>query len=184
MRLVLRGATWILRAALVSAVIALALSALATRVAPLVGREIFVIRGASMAPAVPLGAAIVVRPIPAADIVPGDLVTFRGTNGVVVTHRVIDAIVDQGERLFRTKGDANATFDAFLVPEGAVVGTVEVQVPILGYILGMLSQPSGLLSFSSGLIAAYLVLVSLEETVTARNQRPVRARLVHRGTAA
>jgi signal peptidase len=184
MGFVLRGATWILRALLIVVVVGLVVSALATRLAPVAGREIFVIRGASMAPAIPLGAAIVVRPTPPGDIGPGALVTFRGTNGVVVTHRVVEAVVDQGERLFRTKGDANATIDGFLVPEGAVVGTVELQAPLLGYVLAMLAQPSGLLSLSSGVIAAALLLLSLEDAAAARRRPPNAARLVRHGTTA
>lgn len=182
-RVVLRGTTWILRITLVGSVALLALSAAATRLAPMVGREVFVIRGASMAPAIPLGSAIVVSRTPPGDIVTGDIVTFRGMNGVVVSHRVIEVLVNEGEYLFRTKGDANATADGFLVPEGALVGVVESTVPIVGFVMAMMSQPSGLFSLATGLVACYVAL-SIVEAPAARRGRPDDARWVRRGTPA
>lgn len=180
---VLRGATWVLRLALVGAVAFLALTAAATRLAPVVGREVFVIRGASMVPAIPLGSAIVATRTSPGEIVAGDIVTFRGTNGVVVTHRVIEVIVHEGEHLYRTQGDANPTADAFLVPEGAVIGVVETTLPLAGYVMAMMAQPSGILSLATALVACYLAL-SIAEAPAARGQRAGDARWIQRGTPA
>lgn len=181
--ILLRGATWILRVALVGAVAFLALSAAGTRLAPMIGREVFVIRGASMAPTIPLGAAIVTVDTPADRIVTGDIVTFRGTSGVVVTHRVIEVIVQEKEHLFRTQGDANPTADPFLVPEGAVVGVVNLSLPLAGFVMAMMAQPSGMLSLATGLVACYFAL-SIVEVPTTRRERTGEARWVRRGTPA
>ena len=180
---VLRGATWILRVVLVGAVALFVLATAATRLAPTIGREVFVVRGASMAPAIPLGAAIVTVRTPAERIVVGDVVTFRGTNGVVVTHRVLEVIVHEDEHLFRTQGDANPTPDAFLVPEGAVVGVVDVSLPLAGFLMAMMAQPSGMLSLATGLVACYFAL-SIVEAPAARRERSGDARWVRHGTAA
>ena len=165
-----RGATWVLRIALVATVVLLALSAAVTRLAPMVGREVFVVRGASMAPTIPLGAAIIATRTPGAAVVVGDIVTFRGTNGVVVTHRVVEALVHEGEHLFRTKGDANPTADAFLVPEGALIGVVATSLPMAGFVMAMMAQPSGLLSLATGVIACYLALSIVEDPATRRSR--------------
>lgn len=180
---VLRGAIWILRVLLVVSVLLLGLCAAATRLAPMLGREVFVIRGASMAPTIPLGAAIIVARTPAGPIVAGDIVTFRGTNGVVVTHRVVEAIVNDGEHLFRTKGDANASLDSFLVPEGALVGVVEGSLPLAGYLMAMMAQPSGILSLATGLVAWSFAL-SIVEAQPARRVRAGDARWTRRATSA
>lgn len=180
---VLRGASWTLRVVLVAAVATLAVSAAATRLAPLLGREVFVIRGASMSPAIALGSSVITARTPADRIVVGDVVTFRGTNGVVVTHRVVEAIVDEAGRLFRTKGDANVTVDPFLVPEGALIGVVEATLPMAGYVMAMMAQPSGLVSLAAGLIACYLALSIIEEPAT-RRVRAGTSRWVRRGTPA
>lgn len=181
--IVLTGTSWILRVVLVAAVGFPVVSAAATRLAPLVGREVFVIRGSSMTPTIALGSAIVATRMPAERIVVGDIVTFRGTNGVVVTHRVVDVLVDEGEHLYRTKGDANETIDPFLVPEGALVGVVELTLPMAGFVMAMMAQPSGFLSLATGLIAFYFALSILEEPTT-RRARAGASRWVGRETAA
>ncbi len=180
---VLTGASLILRVVLVATVATLALSAAATRLAPLLGREVFVIRGGSMSPAIALGSAIIAARAPADRVVVGDIVTVRGTNGVVVTHRVVDVVVHEGDHFFRTKGDANATVDPFLVPEGAIVGVVETTLPMAGFVMAMLTQPSGFLSLAAGLIACYVALSIIEEPAT-RRARAGTSRLVGRGTPA
>lgn len=178
-----RGATWILRAVLVAGVLLLTVSAAATRLAPMVGREVFVIRGASMAPTIPLGAVISAVRTPAGQIKAGNIVTFRGTNGVVVTHRVTEVIVHEGEHLFRTQGDANASPDAFLVPEGAVVGVVEASLPLAGYLMAMMAQPSGILSLATGLVACYVAL-SIVDALSPRRVRVDDAHWIRDGTPA
>lgn len=180
---VLTGVSWILRVVLVAAVATLALSAAATRLAPLLGREVFVIRGASMSPTIPLGSAIIAARTPADRIVVGDVVTFRATNGVVVTHRVVEAVVDEGEHLFRTKGDANVTVDPFFVPEGALVGVVEATLPMAGFVMAMMAQPSGFISLAAGLIACYFALSIIEEPAT-RRARAGTSRWIRHGTPA
>ncbi|MBA2719382.1 MAG: signal peptidase I [Chloroflexi bacterium] len=180
---VLIGTSFILRVLLVAAVATVTMSAAATRLAPLLGREVYVIRGASMSPAIALGSAIIATRMPPERIVPGDVVTFRGTNGVVVTHRVVETIVEEGERFFRTKGDANATEDPFLVPEGALIGVMEATLPMVGFVMAMMAQPSGLFSFAAGLFACYFALSILEEPAT-RRARAGTSRWVRRGTPA
>lgn len=180
---VLRGATWILRVVLIAAVALLALSTVATRLAPVLGGEVFVIRGASMTPTIQLGSVIVATRTAAAEIEPGDVVTFRGSNGVVVTHRVIETVVNDGEHLFRTQGDANASPDAFLVPEGALVGVVRASLPLAGYLMAMMAQPSGLISLMAGLAACYVALSIVEEPAVRRDRVATALRIGHEPAA-
>lgn len=180
---VLRGASRTLGVVFVAALATVALSAAATRLAPLLGREVFVIRGASMSPAIPIGSSVITARTPADRIVVGYVVTFRATNGVVVTHRVVEAVVHEGARLFRTKGDANASVDPYLVPEGALIGVVEATLPMTGYVIAMLAQPSGFVSLAAGLIAWYLALSIIEQPAT-RRARADTSRWVRRGTPA
>ena len=82
-----------------------------------------------------------------------------------------------------TKGDANETIDPFLVPEGALVGVVELTLPMAGFVMAMMAQPSGFLSLATGLIAFYFALSILEEPTT-RRARAGASRWVGRETAA
>ena len=174
-RVATRGATWVLRGLFLVTLLALAITAATTRIGPLFGHEVLVIRGTSMSPAIALGSAIVASKTTPQDIVAGDILTFRGTNGVIVTHRVVETVVHEGEYLYRTKGDANASEDPFLVPQGAFIGVVRMQIPYAGYLMAMMAQPSGLFSMASALIACYLAISMLDE------QRPRGGRSPKRG---
>jgi signal peptidase I len=127
---------------------------------------VFVIRGASMTPAIPLGALALVDTrarTPAA----GDVVTVRSPNGVHVTHRVVRVVADPSGSLMELRGDANGRSDAALVPVSATVGTVRGHVPVAGFLVALLSAPTGLIAILAAagcLLLAKWVLEESEET--------------------
>jgi signal peptidase len=130
---------------------------LVTNLAPLAGRELFVIIGGSMEPTIPIGSLIVVTPTDPSAIVPGDIITVRADNGVVVTHRV-SRIVDQPDgRAFEIRGDANQGPDGGLVPSRAIVGVVAQAVPYAGYARTFLSTTSGMIAAIAVLGVLYLI---------------------------
>lgn len=143
----------------------------ATMLAPMLDRELFAIRGSSMTPTIPKGALSIVSERPASEVRVGDVVTWRGDNGVYVTHRVTELLEADGQRYVRTKGDANATADPEPVPERAIVGVVEAWVPLVGYALLVLATPSGLVAWLS-FAMALLVLDSLLGAATPHAPRP------------
>lgn len=61
----------------------------------------------------------------------GQVIAFK-YNGVIVVHRIIDIIEDQGEYYFYTKGDANSKQDNFAVRENMVIGIVNHRIPYIG----------------------------------------------------
>src|SRR5437899_958522 len=75
--------------------------------APRANVQLFIVGGGSMEPAIPVGSLVIVSPIDAMTVVPGEVVTIRATNGVVVTHRVIRILDLADGRFFQTQGDAN-----------------------------------------------------------------------------
>jgi signal peptidase I len=128
--------------------------------APLTGRQLFVIRGDSMEPSIPRGAAVVIVRTPAEDIRAGQAVSLQLENGVVVTHRVQRVVEFAGEPYLEVKGDANPAADPALAPARSAVGVVEVAIPVVGYLLAIASTPIGLLgllllagsAFTAGLL--------------------------------
>jgi signal peptidase len=105
-----------------------------------------ILRSGSMSPAMPAGAAIVVEPAGAADVRPGDVITYRSASnrGLLVTHRVEELTQDDGGRLaFRTKGDANEEADAGLVTRDRLIGRVVFSVPHVGTVAKELHTPAG-----------------------------------------
>jgi signal peptidase len=166
---ILASATVALRRIVDIGLVALILVVLAGLVlakgAPLVGRQSIIIGGGSMAPALGLGSAIVVKPIAAAELAVGDIVSLQvGPDRTTYTHRIV-AVVDRPDgRWIRTKGDANAEPDPSLVPASAVIGRVELAVPLLGYLLALLSLPVGVM-FVVGLAATLLAVAWLLESL-------------------
>ena len=147
---------------------------LMTRLAPLTGHELVIIRSGSMAPTIPTGSLVSIRSAPPEDIGPGDIVTLRMRTGQLLTHRVERAAVLPDGRYLATKGDANPEPDPVLVPVGSVVGVVDNVVPYAGYVLAYLSLPTGMVSVASFLAALLLTAGLFEEP---RHATPARRAL-------
>lgn len=136
----------------------------------------FIVRGRSMAPAIPLGALIRVTAVPAQQVRPGDIVTIRADNGVVVTHRVVRAVDAGADQYFALKGDANDTLDAALVPARSLIGRVDHYLPYAGFAAMMLTLPSGQLATLALMGSALLAICLLRELESAaRKERSVNA---------
>lgn len=123
----------------------------------------FIIRGASMGTAVPIGSLVSESEVAVSAIRPGDVVTIRTDNGLVVTHRVIRVVDLADGRFLELKGDANAVPDPALVPARALVGRVSMVLPRAGYLAAMLATPTGLFSLLAFLAAGLLGVWLLEE---------------------
>ena len=141
---------------LAATVVLVALVAL-PNVLPAVGRELYVVRGASMQPALPLGSAVIVRLGQADQLAVGDVITFRGGNGTIVTHRII-GVSAGADRAFQTKGDASLGVDPTAVPASALIGRVEYVLPGVGAVLASLATTSGGLA-ALGLLGGLLLSV-------------------------
>lgn len=173
-RRVLRMAHLALEAALALVVVLAVASVVLTRAVPFVGRQTLVVDGGSMRPSIPLGAAVLVSPVPPTALEAGDVVSFRsGPTQAVVTHRVTRVVHQASTTYVETKGDANAEVDPVLTPATAVIGRVDWSFPLLGFLLAYLSMPSGMLfalSLGSTLIVALLVIDELELEVRAEER--------------
>jgi signal peptidase I len=154
--------TWARRAAdvaLVTLVLVAMFGVVLGRLVPLTGRSTFVVAGGSMEPAIPLGAAVVVEPVRPADLAVGDIVSLKsGPKQSVFTHRVIRVAELDGQVAIETRGDANLTADPSLTPASAVIGRVTVTIPFAGFLVALLSIPSGVLFVIA--IGAVLLLIS------------------------
>lgn len=140
--------------------------------APRFGYGIMTIRGASMAPAIPLGSLVAIDHPDTNALAVGDVISVQSASGMVYTHRVAAIDTTGAERQFRIRGDANATPDAAMVPAAAVVGRVAFHVPVLGFVAVLLTLGTGIVSILSGLaslLLAYWVLEDLEAEATGRS---------------
>lgn len=107
----------------------------------------YVIVSGSMEPIIKVNDAIIIKRADSTDIAVGDVITYKSLDpsfyGIMITHRVIDIVSENGETKYITKGDANATRDRDLVSKDQVYGEVVMRIPKLGYIQYFLATAYG-----------------------------------------
>lgn len=116
--------------------VGVALLGVAVVVPRLGGATPYVVLTGSMRPTMPPGTLVVVKPVPAAALQVGTVITYQLHSGVpdVVTHRITAVRVDgRGHRSFVTRGDANPSPDPAAVYPVQVKGERWYDVPYLGY---------------------------------------------------
>ncbi|QEO14088.1 signal peptidase I [Agromyces intestinalis] len=128
-----------------------ALLAFVTLVAALVivvpavtGSAAYTILTSSMAPSLPPGTLVIVKPVDPDELRIGDVITYQLESGAstVVTHRIEQIRspnLPGGERSFITRGDANGVADAEPVRAVQVRGTVWYAVPWVGWVNNVIS---------------------------------------------
>jgi signal peptidase len=136
----------LLELALVLLVVAVLGLVLAVNLGPRLGHDFVVIRGGSMEPAIHLGALTEVSQVQPADLRPGDIVTLKEADGNVVAHRITRVLQQPNGTFIETQGDANTAVDPVLTPVSDVTGRVDLSVPVLGYLVYLLTLPIGMLS--------------------------------------
>lgn len=144
--------------ALCALAFAVTLGAVAAATLPtLFGYHAYIIYGGSMEPALPLGSVAVARPVTPDQVQTGDIIAFEGSHeSSPVLHRVIETRVEDGERLFVTKGDANAYADARPVRLERTGDRVVYHVPLVGFLIHFGRTTGGLLLFFAAPLAALL----------------------------
>ena len=136
---------------LVALVVALAVLLVGVRV---VGFTPYVVLSGSMEPTYHVGSMIYVKDVEPADIQVGDPITFRISDGMVATHRVV-AIYEDGT--FQTQGDANDAPDGAPVTPENLVGKPVFSIPYLGYVSDWIMHPPGI--YLAGTAVVVLIIL-------------------------
>jgi len=168
--------------ALVSAVLVVVVLAFVVQSVPaLVGAKAsYVVLSGSMEPSISPGDVVIVYETDPATLDVGDVVTFaRAGETIPVTHRVAEVVTADGQRAFRTKGDANEDADPGLVsPDNVVgvvpsvslplVGSVAAVIPLIGYVIEFAKTPVGLAAL---VVVPLALLLALEARDALRERR-------------
>lgn len=112
----------------------------------MMGYDSFVITGGSMSPAVRPGSLIVSARANPAEILPGDVITFRRADrpSAAVTHRVVAVrVAEDGTPIFRTKGDANAAADPEELSGELPLSRMVYTIPYAGYLVAFAATAPG-----------------------------------------
>jgi signal peptidase len=102
----------------------------------------------SMYPEIESGDLIICRTAEADEIEVNDIISFfdpAGNGTSIVTHRVIEIVEEDGEILFRTRGDNNNTEDKELVPAENLVGVYKMRIAGAGHIAMFMQSTAGLI---------------------------------------
>ena len=108
----------------------------------LIGYQPYCVLSGSMEPTYHTGSLIYVKKADPQDIKVGDPITFvLDENLTVATHRVIE--IDEADRHFYTKGDANEYPDASPVHFNNLIGRPSFTIPYMGYVANYIQNPPG-----------------------------------------
>ena len=108
----------------------------------LIGYQPYCVLSGSMEPTYRTGSLIYVKKADPQDIKVGDPITFvLDENLTVATHRVIE--IDEADRHFYTKGDANEYPDASPVHFNNLIGRPAFTIPYMGYVANYIQNPPG-----------------------------------------
>ncbi|WP_440953372.1 signal peptidase I [Methanococcoides sp. FTZ1] len=116
------------------------------------------VTGFSMEPTITASDIIVVTATNSQDLAVGDIISYRhqvDTQKYIVTHRIV-SVANGG---YRTKGDACAEADSYIVAPGDVVGTVRFKIPFLGTLVHFAATTRGLVTL---VIMPAIIVIILE----------------------
>ena len=113
-----------------------------------------------MEPSYHVGSLVYVKPVDAAELEVGDVITFELGGGVRGTHRIIEVLEDNGSFSFRTKGDNNDEADPNPIRPEGIVGEVKFTIPYLGFLVAYIQQPPGkFIAFSTAALVLLLIIL-------------------------
>ena len=129
----------------------------------LVGLQPYVVLSGSMEPTYHVGSLVYVQKVDYHDLKVGDPITYMLDSDTVVTHRIIEVLVDEEDpntlRYF-TQGDANDIPDGTSVHYKNIIGKPLFSIPYLGYVSNYIQQPPGLyVALATGAILILLVFL-------------------------
>ena len=129
---------------LVAIVVLLAVALVGVR---LIQLKPFVVLSGSMEPAYHVGSLIYVKSVDYKTLQVGDDITYMLDEDTVVTHRIIEVLIDEEDpdtiRYF-TQGIANDIPDAVSVHYKNIIGKPVFSIPYLGYVSNYIQTPPGM----------------------------------------
>ena len=118
------------------------------------GYQNFAVISGSMEPNMPVGSIVYAHPEDFENIKVNGVISYRVNEETMVTHRVVE--VNEEDKSFITKGDANDVNDANPISYENVVGVVKMCIPLLGYITMYIKTPLGI-----GVLCGILFIILL-----------------------
>lgn len=146
MKTIFSGINYIFAIVLSTVAIIMAISAV-----PAFGNRSLIVKSGSMEPAIKVGDLVVVqtgKSIFGSKLISyknGDIIAFKnaGSEKVMVTHRIVGEESKNNQTFYKTKGDANAETDNWLVAKKDILGKADTRLPYIGKILSFVKSKYG-----------------------------------------
>lgn len=148
--------------------------------APRFGWRVDTVLSGSMEPSLRTGGIAVTRPVSPAEVLVGDIITFRSPlTDELTSHRVFEADGGEASPVFWTRGDANQDPDPFSVPVGHIAGRVCFHVPYAGFAAMFVKTPLGLVLtlVVPGLAVIVMEMVNIWRAMSALEKKRAGVRL-------
>lgn len=154
---------------IIAAVVILAILLVGVR---LVGITPYTVLSGSMEPNYHVGSLIYVSKTDPEALQVKDPVTYRMSDGNVVTHRIVEVLEDPVSGIcYRTKGDANNVVDGALLYPANVIGKPVFTIPYLGYVSWFVQNPPGTYIAIGGCLLI-LALTTLTDVLFPEKKEP------------
>lgn len=140
------------------------------------GWKPFIVLSGSMETEIYAGDVAVVKKIDTKDIKENDIIAFKDGN-IVITHRVIEIINDNGTIKYKTKGDNNNVNDDGYVKEEQIEGLYQFKISKLGDFAVFVQTPIGIVICLSIPLAILLIIQAIESRGNKKRQQEIQEEL-------
>lgn len=135
----------------------------------LFGYKPYVVLSGSMEPVFSAGDIVVAKRTDDGKLAAGDIVTFTDESGAVVTHRIMEVIIKDGTRYYRTKGDSNNTDDIGLISAENIKGKYAFKISRGGTLVEKAMTPQGIMVLVFAIALVYIITGKKSDRRTARH---------------
>ena len=110
------------------------------------GWKPFIVLSGSMETQIMTGDVVVVKEIDTKELKENDIVAFKDTDNIVITHRIIEIIKDENGNIeYKTKGDNNNDEDNGYVKTEQIEGIYKFRIGKLGNLALFVQTPVGMI---------------------------------------
>ena len=115
---------------------------------------------------------IIIKKVDPATLEKGDVVTYKGRDGDIITHRITDLITDKKDGVevpaFETKGDYSPGYDFYPVQYDQIIGEYQMRLPRLGGVAMFLQTPAGVIVI---LLVPVLIVFAVDFFIKRKQQQ-------------
>lgn len=134
------------------------------------GYKPMIVLSGSMETSIYTGDLVFVKMVNTNTLKENDIIAFRNETNTVTTHRIVELVKENGNTLFRTKGDNNNTEDAKLVLANEVEGIYVFKISGLGNVLMFLKEPKTLMILLLATLVLGMTWIQIMDKIENKNK--------------